>query len=308
MFTLAHLSDPHLAPLRRPRLFELVGKRAIGHANWRLRRHVDPHNHALEAVVEDMRAAAPDHIAVTGDLVNTAADGEFRPARAFLDRLGSGDTVSVVPGNHDAYVRSGLARAIHHWAPFMAGDASPDQVAASRTGGDHPFPFLRRRGPIALIGLSTAVPTGPFMAWGRLGTAQLDALGPLLSRLAGERLFRVVALHHPPLGSERDRFKRLVDRAGLVQVLRRHGAELVLHGHNHIGSVGWIDGPSTAIPVVGVPSASTIGHHGEAAGYNLYRVSADAAGWRCLCDMRRRDPSGSGIISIGQQMLHPRPG
>jgi hypothetical protein len=28
MFLLAHLSDPHLAPLPRPRLLELVGKRA----------------------------------------------------------------------------------------------------------------------------------------------------------------------------------------------------------------------------------------------------------------------------------------
>ena len=33
-FTLAHLSDPHLAPLPKPRLRELMGKRALGYLNW----------------------------------------------------------------------------------------------------------------------------------------------------------------------------------------------------------------------------------------------------------------------------------
>ena len=37
-FTLAHLSDPHLAPLPRPRLSELIGKRITGYLNWQLRR------------------------------------------------------------------------------------------------------------------------------------------------------------------------------------------------------------------------------------------------------------------------------
>ena len=46
------------------------------------------------------------------------------------------------------------------------------------------FPFVRRRGPLALIGLSTAVPTAPFMATGRLGDAQLARLGEMLDALA----------------------------------------------------------------------------------------------------------------------------
>ena len=39
-FTLAHLSDPHLAPLPQPRATELLGKRALGYVNWVRNRHL----------------------------------------------------------------------------------------------------------------------------------------------------------------------------------------------------------------------------------------------------------------------------
>ena len=37
-FTLAHLSDVHLAPVPWPRLAELDAKRALGLANWHRKR------------------------------------------------------------------------------------------------------------------------------------------------------------------------------------------------------------------------------------------------------------------------------
>jgi hypothetical protein len=33
-------------------------------------------------------------------------------------------------------------------------------------------------------------------------------------------------------------------------------AELVIHGHNHVGSVAFLDGPTGRVPVIGAPSAS----------------------------------------------------
>src|SRR4051794_10389108 len=105
-FVLAHLSDPHLPPLPVLSLRELTGKRALGALNWRRNRQAIHRREVLEAVVADMQTQRPDHIAVTGDVVNLALEAEFAPAYAWLMSVGKPDHVSVVPGNHDAYVRA----------------------------------------------------------------------------------------------------------------------------------------------------------------------------------------------------------
>ena len=81
-FTLAHLSDPHLAPLPKPRLVELAGKRVLGYVNWTRNRHKYQRREVLDALVADVRAQTPDHIAVTGDLVNLALEAEFAPTHS----------------------------------------------------------------------------------------------------------------------------------------------------------------------------------------------------------------------------------
>jgi 3',5'-cyclic AMP phosphodiesterase CpdA len=268
-FTLAHLSDPHLAPLPKPRLIELAGKRVLGYVNWTRNRHKYQRREVLDALVADMKAQAPDHIAVTGDLVNLALEAEFAPARAWLDEVGPPDRVTTIPGNHDAYVRATSHRFGETFAPYLAGDDG-------RVG----FPSVRRRGPLALISLSTAVPTLPLLATGTLGRDQLDALEALLDRLATEDVFRVLLVHHPLKSDARQ--KRMTDAPALLALLKRHGVELVLHGHDHVHSTIWIDGPNGNIPVLGVPSASALAHgHYPAAAYNLLRIQKDNAGWRC---------------------------
>src|SRR5262245_21702804 len=246
MFTLAHLSDPHLAPLPTPRLADLASKRILGYLHWRRTRHRIHRAERLDLLVGDLKAQAPDHIAVTGDLVNIALAAEFPQARAWLDRLGPPRDVTLVPGNHDAYVRAALALHAPHWDDFMRGDDTAAFAAQ--------FPFVRRRGPLAIIGLSTAVPTAPFMASGRLGTTQIGRLEELLTRLAGH--FRVVLIHHPPGRTRSGRLKRLTDAAALRAALARHSAELVLHGHDHVDALDWLEGPRGPIAALGVPSAS----------------------------------------------------
>ena len=105
-FSLAHLSDPHLPPLPAPRLSELAGKRALGYLNWTRNRHRFHRRDVVDVLMSDLRAQVPDHIAITGDLVNLALEAEFAPALAWLETIGPPERVTVVPGNHDAYVRS----------------------------------------------------------------------------------------------------------------------------------------------------------------------------------------------------------
>jgi 3',5'-cyclic AMP phosphodiesterase CpdA len=273
-FTLAHLSDPHLPPLPAAGLFELAGKRALGYLNWKRNRHRFHRRDVVDVLMSDLQAQMPDHIAITGDLVNLALEAEFAPALAWLQSVGPPDRVTVVPGNHDAYVRATAHRLTESWRSYLAGDD------AIRQGSDI-FPSLRRRGPLALIGVSSGVPTPPLMATGWLGRSQMDALESTLAALASEQVFRVLLIHHPLRSSARA--KRLTDSAELLALLKRYGVELVLHGHDHVHSTIWVEGPNgSSIPVVGVPSASALAHgHYPDAAYNLFSISHDGEAWRC---------------------------
>jgi 3',5'-cyclic AMP phosphodiesterase CpdA len=274
-FTLAHLSDPHLAPLPVPRLSELIGKRATGYLHWKRNRHKIHRREVLDAVVEDLRAQRPDHIAVTGDLVNIALEAEFAPAHAWLESVGTPEHVTVVPGNHDAYARATQRRFAEIWRDYLRGDGA-------LTAGPVTFPFVRRRGALALIGVSSAVPTPPLMATGWLGQAQRDALDGILSKLSAEQAFRVLLIHHPLRSEKGSWHKRLADSDELLALLKRHGVELILHGHDHIHSTMWFDGPRGRIPAIGVPSASAIAHrHYPAAAWNLFSIERDGDAWRC---------------------------
>jgi len=282
MFTIAHLSDPHLAPLPPVRWSELVGKRVTGYINWQRRRRFIHDPGTLAAIVADLRRQTPDHIAVTGDIANIALAAEFSQGRDWLERLGSAQEVTFVPGNHDIYVRTAAKFAGRQWGAYMSDDDA--------AGG---FPFVRRRGNIALIGLSTGVPTAPFLATGWLGTDQLAGLAAVLNRLKNENVFRVVLIHHPPV-STAARHKQLLDAPVLKRVIAAHGADLLLHGHDHLHMINWLDGPGgTRVPAVGVPSASAKGDiDRDLAAYNLYQIDGTRGAWQCALITRGVDASG----------------
>lgn len=290
MFTLAHLSDLHIGPLPAASLAQLSSKRFLGWLSWKRRRQGIHRREVLDALAQDLVAQAPDHVAVTGDLTNIALPAEFRQAAEWLATLGTADWISVVPGNHDAYVGLPWEDGLSLWSDYMA----PDAAEAS---GAEVFPYLRRRGPLAVVGLSTAVPTLPGSAAGALGPAQIERLAELLKQLGQEGCFRCLLLHHPPLDEGFSPRKRLRDAAAFREVLAGKGAELVLHGHDHRFNDGRIAGPQGAIPVIGVPSASALpDRHRPGAHYHLYRILRDAAGWRI--ELRVRGPAaGSTALS-----------
>jgi 3',5'-cyclic AMP phosphodiesterase CpdA len=294
MYTLAHFSDPHLPPLPTPRFSELASKRMLGFLNWQRKRRDIHHRGTLDEIVADMVAQAPDHIALTGDVVNISLPDEFDVARAWLAALGSPQNVTLVPGNHDAYVRSMAGQAASAWGAYMCGDE----------GTEAGFPFVRRRPGLALVGVSTAFPSPPIMATGRVGARQIARLAELLSALRAERVFRIVLIHHPPEIEPGRRHERLIDAEAFRNVLAKTGAELVLHGHDHVNSVSWLDGPDRRVPVVCVPSASAaVGGRWEPAGYNLYRIEGEPRAWRCEMVARGFRPDNNGIGELGRRVL-----
>ncbi|MGC0053510.1 metallophosphoesterase family protein [Brucella pituitosa] len=301
MFRLAHISDIHLSPLPRIRYRELASKRITGYINWLRNRKNAMHGTVLDSLIADMLAQNPDHIAVTGDLVNLALNLEIDIARDWLTGLGNPDDVSVVPGNHDAYVPGALDRSCRKWEPWMRGDGIDNH-------DERPvFPYMRARGPVAMIGVSSARATAPFMASGDFRSAQAKRLAKLLDEAGSQGLFRVVMIHHPPIHGATPTHKRLYGIRRFQKVIRQHGAELVIHGHTHLATRYDIDGPNgNKVPVVCVPSASqNFGGHKPPARYNIFNIDRKPeGGWLCLWEQHGIEDASERIIKISEQKLY----
>ena len=288
MFRLAHFSDVHLAPLPKPRLRDLASKRLIGYANWRFKRAGEMTAQSLDRLLADMRTHNPYHIVVTGDLANIALLEEFEAARHWLELLGSPANVTVIPGNHDAYVPGAHRHYRRLWAPWMSGDDTDP-------GEDAHFPFLRRHDGIALIGVSSAVASAPFMATGRIGPGQAAKLGVLLEETCTEGLARVVLIHHPPkLMDWRGFTRRLTDAGRFRSVIQKAGAELILHGHDHRAITTTIAGRDGLVPVAGAAAGSgppAAGH--KPGGYAIHEISADDEAFQITVMHRCFDAEGA---------------
>jgi 3',5'-cyclic AMP phosphodiesterase CpdA len=292
MFTLAHLSDAHLAPMPVPNFARIAFKQFAGYVNWLRSRRFIHRTDVLARIVSHLRAQQPDHIAMTGDIANIALPFEFSRGAGWLTGLGAPEGVSVVPGNHDIYVAGAADLALAQWGVFMKGDA-----------GETTFPYVRRRGPIAIVGLCSGVPTELFYAGGRLGADQLAKLAVALGQLKTEGLFRVVMIHHPPVSESSSR-KRLLDAREVIRVIGAHGAELLIHGHDHLHMLNWLEGPDgRRVPAVGVPSASSAPSKGKAdAAYNLYRIEGTPNAWNCDMISRGIGPAGN-VIELKREKL-----
>jgi len=283
--TFAQLSDPHLSTLQGVRWRDLANKRVLGYLSWRRNRRAEHSSEVLEALQRDLVETRPDHLVITGDLTHIGLPDEFRQARRWLETLGGPHEVTVVPGNHDAYVHVPWKHGFSHWLPYMASDGQEDADFACL------FPSLRVRGPAAFIGLSSARPSGPFFATGSLGRKQLSKLARLLDETGRQGLFRVVLLHHPPVPGEEKWRKRLKDAAALCGVIAEQGAELVLHGHRHRAIESGIEIPGVRVPVFGIPSASSSGRKpGRMAQYYLYRLRASGELWKLDISVRGYSP------------------
>lgn len=285
-FTLAHLTDPHLADPHDIRLADLFSKRFFGYLNWRLKRSSAHHGEVLESLIDDVRASHPDHIAVTGDLTHLGLPAEFLKARQLLGALGAPSEVTVIPGNHDAYVAAALERGLPHWVEYIVSDKQEITDGEPFLSGTL-FPSLRVRGPVALIGISTARPCSTLLAVGRIGNEQRQRLQKILAETGRKGLFRVIMIHHPPLSGVVSWRKRLTDAAAFRAIVQQDGAELILHGHAHRLSQARVKTPGGYAPVIGISSASAADRHRKRrARYHLYRLSQTARGWEVHVSVR----------------------
>ncbi|PZM13827.1 metallophosphatase [Rhizobium tubonense] len=300
MFKLAHISDIHLGPLPRLSIRELASKRITGFVNWHRNRSKHLFGGTLDLLLEDIKEKNPDHLAVTGDLVNLASGVEIRTAAEWLKTVGDPAFTSIVPGNHDAYVPGAYEKSMRAWYPYVRGDLSPAEWEDDR----HVFPYLRIRDRVALIGCSTAVATLPFSASGFYSSRQARETVNML-RAAGEAgLFRVLMIHHPPIRGATSFHKRMIGIRRFGAVVSTGGAELVLHGHTHLNTVHWLRGQTAPVPVVGIASASQgPGGMKPRAAYNYFTISGAPGAWDLKAERFSLNERGDGVSPEGTNIF-----
>ncbi len=294
---LAHCSDLHLLSLAGAGMLDFANKRWIGGLNLLMNRGRHHQTEIFEGMVSDLNAQGVDHILVTGDITNLALDEEFRFAKTLVESLDLGpEQITVIPGNHDAYVKAGATYFKKHFGEHFESDAD----AADHLQGES-WPTVRRRGSVTIFGLSTSLKTPWFTAYGVIGKAQLARLRSALLDEKYADSFRLVAIHHSPAEPRaRSRVRGLRDRKDLYKLLQETGAELILHGHEHLDLSAVLPGRGGQIPVRGIQSgtydAGDTAMHRRAR-YRIYEI-ADT------CDVGERPT----VISEELRLWDPQQG
>ncbi len=247
MLRFLHTSDIHLLRLQGVMPWRYLNKRLTGRLNLALHRGKKHDASLFDRMADQVPELAVDRVVVTGDLTNLSLESEFELCVEKLSALPVPCT--VIPGNHDTYTRGSERdrRFEHFMARFMDGERD-----------EHAYPFVQRLGEVALIGVSSAVATPAFDATGRCGAAQLGRLRRVLGELAEAGLARVVLIHHPPVDGVSKAKHALLDRAAFAEVIAHAGAELILHGHEHVCLETELPGPQGPVPVHGIASGTSI--------------------------------------------------
>lgn len=220
---IAHVTDFHVLEanfglrrtLERARLKLLSNGRPVDPSDRRRR---------VEAALEKVRLAEPDHVCITGDLTEDGSDGQFEELAEIL--AGSGldpARVTLVPGNHDAYTYpDGLARA-------LAGPLA--EYRESSTLG-----HVVERGDYVVLPVGTTMAQCFVRAAGFVGDEGRSRLERGLKHAASKKVPAIVAMHHPPVRKARNLLKwfdELLDAAEVSRVLEPFESARVLHGHLH---------------------------------------------------------------------------
>ena len=176
---------------------------------------------AAEALVADLKSAAPDLVVVSGDFTQDGTSAEFRQAEAFLQALAL--PTFCIPGNHDVPAKNIPRRLLDPYGLYR------------RHINDELEPFIELGG-VAIAGLKTSrrMRLGLNWAHGSLSRGQLGGLEGRFSR-CDPAAIRVVVAHHPLMLPETPFQMKTVKRADLaLRTFADLGVRLVLSGHFHL--------------------------------------------------------------------------
>ncbi len=267
---IAHFSDLHLRGTTKVALMRIAtNKRLTGYLNFVVRRARHHSTDAFAAMLDDIATQNIDHVVITGDLTNLSLDSEFEAVSTLLHSTSclSPDRVTIVPGNHDQYTKGAYRnrRFERHFQRYLQSDLNT---------ADTTFPIVRLRGPLAILGLTTAVPRPLLIAAGHVGDDQLATFAQVIGSEAVRGKTLIVLTHHPLIyrASALKTFRNgLRNASAVLTVLSNAPRVLALHGHLHRRVVHRLPTRAGELWSIGAASATLI--HGGAhqvAGYNVY--------------------------------------
>ena len=260
-------------------------KRILGFLSWHKRRKKVFRADILECLEADLNAQEPDHLMLGGDLTNLGMEQEFIRAKSWIERQKYSETTCLIPGNHEAYGREFELYMERHWKDWIPGGT---------------FPFVRKFGPVAVVGVSSAIRTPPFMAVGRVGEAQCLELRTHLAELGRQGLWRVVMVHHPPQQGACAARRALLDGGTFRSAIAQSGAELILHGHTHHAHEAELQGAEREVPVLGVAAASSGGGNGHLPPAEYLLIDAPENGAFIHWHRRRFQPESSRFETVAE--------
>ena len=213
----------------------------------------------LDPLLTVVREAAPDLVAISGDLTQRARSYQFQQARSFLDTLPKPQI--VVPGNHDIPLHNLFARFVEpltKYKRYITDDLQP----------------VYEDEEVAIVGVNTA--RSLVFKGGRINETQVGRLRDKFCSLRDE-VVKVVVTHHPFDLPEGHHERDLVGRAKMAMTgLAECGADLFLAGHLHISHTGHtkrynIHGYSALVVQAG--TATSTRERGEVNSFNLLRIA-----------------------------------
>lgn len=210
----------------------------------------------VESLAADVIMAAPDAVAVSGDLTRRATRDEFARAFAFLEMLGA--PLLVMPGNHDIPRGNLVGRFMHpkrRWQRARPEDATEELTLDGAR----------------LIGLDTVSRAQWHLDWSA-GGITLERRARLAAQLeAAGGLDVVVVCHHPLRHGPWATARHAPREAGAtIELLRAQGVKALLCGHLHQAEMMRL-GPGGPLQVI-APSAFSPRGSGAPNGWNLVSI------------------------------------
>ena len=282
-FRFVQLSDLHLSSPSIADPTQLLNKRILGYLSWLRKRRLIHQRWIIDQAMNEINQLNVDHHVVTGDILHIGLENEFKQSAKWLAQFDDPKEVTIIPGNHDLYVKEKWSRSFKYWENFLIGDNNQNYNNSDDALEklNHLYPIVRIRNQVAFIGVSSVFEAPWFRATGFINRNQLARLKEILNSSTLRDYCKILLIHHPITLTQTKPRKCLVNQNELTDLLCESPVDLVLHGHEHKTSIEHlITNSSTKIPIVGIASTSNTSQKDNyQAEFALYDVCQNNPSW-----------------------------